>query len=176
MKEILARNQTRRGRSLRLIRNGMFFGVGAALVVILCAERRMEATERGSVRASRLPANSGPAPLSMRTTIGGPWLGLAGTIQLPLKADLAQADPLLGAGYSSGRGGTGTSWGPLGEVQNAPLTKGAWAGFNAPLAPRTNPSPHPIYPLEPQQLVVGDAGDGVNMAVASRLRRRDQGD
>jgi hypothetical protein len=164
-------NQGQRGpSSLRKIRRGILLGLAGACLLIILAERRAQQAAREIVMVeARARPYTGPAPVLMKSTVGGVWMSLANSPQLPLKAERAQNNPLVGSGYSSGRGGPGSPWGPLGETANAPLPMGAWGGFNAPLARRVQASMR-VYPLIPRLLVVTDSGYNANKDTPRSLR------
>lgn len=163
--------------SVRKIGLGFLMGLAGACLLIVWTERRAQQaeTEKAQMEARARPY-TGPAPVVMRSTVGGAWLTPMNNPQLPLRANLAQFNPLAGSGYSSARGGPGSAWGPLGEMANAPLPVGAWGGFNAPIARVPDRSVRLDYPHNPPLLVVTDAGYKVNTIVPHSLRYKDRHD
>ena len=162
--------------SLRKIQLGIIVGIAIAGAVVVLAERRVQQRRQSAVREARAQAFTGPQGLAMRQTIGSTWLALPAALSLPLMADRAEINQ-RGSGYSSARGGTGSSWGRLAEMKNAALPPGTWSELNTPVARAVHPSFRLVYPLDARQSASLDPrckSTEVVKAVPGSLRYRDR--
>ncbi|SRR5229473_287180 len=161
---------------LGMVAGMLFIGIVAARVEHL--EKRLEPAWRDKV-TSRTFVGPERGTAAMRATVGGNWLSVDSTLRAPVKIGSVEADPRLGSGFSTARGGPGSTWGPVALPQSAPLPRSAFAGLNYPIEgrPSADYTPLACAPMDFRREAVVESDVVFLVRVGlPRFLRHDKGD